>query len=94
MASIGDAADLRFRHAGIVFEFERAKRAAFVAAEAGKGDDRADIVPSVRQAVDLGLKVEILALNADEAARAAIGHQPPVIGGNSPISRAPAIGSS
>ena len=77
--------DLGFRHAGIVFQ--RHRRDAVVAADAGEGRDRADVGAPVRQPRDLGADVEVLALDAD-------GHaQPPVIGGKNAISRAPAIAS-
>ena len=40
---LGDAGDLGLGHAGIMLEFERGERAGLVAAQAGEGDDGADV---------------------------------------------------
>lgn len=39
---LGDARHFRFRHAGIMFQFQRRERAAIIPAEPGEGDNRAD----------------------------------------------------
>ena len=77
--------DLGLRHAGIMFQ--RHRRDAVVAADAGEGRDRADIGAPVRQPRDLGADVEVLALDADGQPLS----RSPVIGGKNAISRAPAI---
>ena len=94
-ASAGDARDLLLGHAGIVLEFERGERAGLAAAQAGEGDDRADIGPPARQRRDSrrrGRNPRPGSRTVIGAARHAI--QPPVMGGKKAISRAPAIGVS
>ena len=61
----GDPDNLGLGHAGIVFEFERLKRARLIAAKSGEGDDGADVGPSRRKPLDLGCDIEVLALHAD-----------------------------
>ena len=92
---VGDPGDLGLGHAGIVLELQRGQPAGLVAAEAGEGHDGADVGAPRRQPRDLGAGVEILGLDAhDRADMRRQVPQPPVIGGNSAISRAPAIGVS
>ena len=89
---LGDAGDLGFGHARIVLELQRGERARLVAAKAGERDHGADIGAPSRQPRDLGGDVEIFRLDAhDGTRRRPASPQPPVIGGNSAISRAPAI---
>lgn len=66
----GDPGDLVARHAGIVFQFERRQAPVLVAADAGKGDDSADVSPAGSQPRAFGAFIERLALNADGRHRA------------------------
>ena len=59
-----DPPDLGFRHAGVVLEFEGRELAAFVAADSGKGDHRAD-ARERPQARHLGRHVEAAGLDAN-----------------------------
>ena len=90
----GDPLDLRLGHPGIVLELECGEPAALVATDAGEGDDRAGVDRLPPQRRDLRRDVEILALDADVEGEHRFPDQPPVIGGKSAISRAPAIGAS
>ncbi len=65
MAKLRDTGHLRLGHARIMLEFECGECAAFVAAEAGKRHDRADAGRALGEPVDLGLQVEVFALDAD-----------------------------
>ncbi len=85
-----DAGDLLLRHAGIVLDFQRAQGTTLVAAEAGEGDNRAQVGTPLNQCRALDGGVECLGL--DPNGRRA--HQPPVIGGKKAISRAPARAAS
>jgi hypothetical protein len=69
-----------------VLELERGKRSVLAAAEPAEGDDGARVAQAGEQRRDLGGEIEILRLDPDL--------EPPVIGGKSAISRAPATGSS
>ena len=68
------------------------------AADAGEGDDRADIGAAARELRRLGRGVERLALQTDGGGHGATPRLPreasPVIGGKKAISRAPAIAVS
>jgi hypothetical protein len=59
--------NLVFRHAGVVLEVERRDRLAvfIAAADAGEGDDRADVLAGARQQFRFGRRVEWFALTAD-----------------------------
>src|SRR5947208_189034 len=61
------AADLGFRHAGIVFEREAGDWLAVLvtAADAGEGDNRANIRAPMRERARLGGGIERLMLQAD-----------------------------
>ena len=97
---VDDASDLALGHAGIVLEFQGTERAALVAAKTGEGDHAAD---GRRRFTGLregeGLSADVDARRVDEDQRhervfvARRHRQPPVIGGKSAISRAPARGS-
>ena len=54
----GDAGDFLFRHAGIMLDFERRERAAFVAAKPGEGDERANVAAPLRQIGGFGRGIE------------------------------------
>jgi hypothetical protein len=67
-ARLGDVPlDLRLGHAGIMLERQRGDRLAVLvaAADAGEGDDGADVGTPVRQLRRLGGEVERFALDAD-----------------------------
>jgi len=67
------------------------------AANAGEGDNRADIGAPMRERARLGGSVERLMLQADgrgHVTRSSSSGQPPVMGGKNAISRAPAIAVS
>src|SRR3954467_1480555 len=91
------AADLGLGHAGIVLERKAGDwlPVLVTAANAGEGDDRADVGVPKRERARLGGSVERILLQADGR-----GHitrsspHPPVMGGKKAISRAPAIVAS
>ena len=60
-----DRRDLRFRHARIMFEFERRERPRFVAAEAREAHQRAYVGPALQQQRLLARRVEGPGAEAD-----------------------------
>ena len=62
---LGDAGDLRLRHARIMLELQRRERPVLVAAEAGEGDDRADVAAAVLDQRGLMGRIEGGGLDAE-----------------------------
>lgn len=87
-----DTADLGFRHARIMLQFQCCKPSTFITAQTCKTDNSANIGAPLAETGCLGCRVECLALDPDIGLECAL-HSiyPPVIGGNSAISLAPSI---
>src|SRR5690606_26454170 len=86
----GDAGDLGFRHARIMLQFQRRKPAFLVTAKPAKRHHGADVGSPGGQRGNLGGGVEIAGLDTHDRNGGRHGRQPPVMGGNRAISRAPA----
>src|SRR5690606_17601433 len=63
---LGDAGDFRLGHARIMLQFQCRKRAAFITAKPGEGDDGADIRAPLLKLAQFRRRVEIFASYADE----------------------------